>query len=333
MRLLVTLLATCAYVTSAAEGVTPNKWCDGSKGSPGGSSKDFLGNCLEYDTETKKLKFKNDMPGCLEQNPNTPDEYAMTSNTGSVLPQSLRDVYCNIFKRVDLEKSGVKPAERGNDTHAFLASNVVERLGNKGTYDPYSLAEANFKFSVNRYWRECEYKKDEEGVVMEGVEVDDWMSCVNRTHMANWMKYYLVSQFNPGNGLNIDPDLVSSDFIDGNTINANGKADINAERQIMITLDEADGDGVNDDEKDVFGTTLLELCFYSYEAKSDVRHQQFRQLCRKEFKRRCHKEAIEKRKINLFYCDRITDADLMGFLTQLTAQVVHEKMSNKIHLE
>ena len=65
MRLLVTLLATCAYVTSAAEGVTPNKWCDGSKGSPGGSSKDFLGNCLEYDTETKKLKFKNDMPGCL----------------------------------------------------------------------------------------------------------------------------------------------------------------------------------------------------------------------------------------------------------------------------
>lgn len=69
--------------------------------------------------------------------------------------------------------------------------------------------------------------------------------------MANWMKYYLVSQFNPGNGLNIDPDLKESDFLDGNTINPNGKTGVNPERKIMITLDEADGDGVNDDEKDV----------------------------------------------------------------------------------
>ena len=69
--------------------------------------------------------------------------------------------------------------------------------------------------------------------------------------MANWMKYYLVSQFNPGNGLKIDPDLKEHDFIDGNTVNPTGNAGINTERQIMITLDEADGDGVNDDEKDV----------------------------------------------------------------------------------
>lgn len=234
---------------------------------------------------------------------------------------------------MDLKKSGIKDKDRGNETYAYLASSIVERLGNKGTYDPYSLQEANFKFSVNRYWRECEYEKNDEGVVMEGVEVNDWLNCVNRTHMANWMKYYLVSQFNPGNGLTIVPDLKESDFIDGNTINPNGKADLNAERKIMITLAEADGDGMDDDEKDVFGTTLLELCFYSYDAKAAVRHQQFRQLCRKEFKRRCRKAAIEKRKINLFYCDRITDADLMGFLTQLTAQVVHEKMSNKIHLD
>ena len=81
-----------------------------------------------------------------------------------------------------------------------------------------------------------------------------------------------------------------------------------------------------------FGTTLLELCFYSYDAKSAVRHKQFHQLCRKEFKRRCNKNAISKSKINLFYCDRIAANDLKGFLTQLTAEVVHEKMSNKIHL-
>ena len=112
---------------------------------------------------------------------------------------SLRDVYCNIFKRVDLAKSGIKRKDRkvttiiGNVTHtdyvddAYLHSSIVARLGNKGTYDPYSLKEANFKFSVNRYWRECEYdveKKDVNGtlkdVVMEGVEVDDWFNCVNR---------------------------------------------------------------------------------------------------------------------------------------------------------
>ena len=102
---------------------------------------------------------------------------------------SLRDVYCNIFKRVDLAKSGIKRKDRndGNTKHALLHSSIVGRLGNKGTYDPYSLKEANFKFSVNRYWRECEYdveKKDVNGtlkdVVMEGVEVDDWFNCVNR---------------------------------------------------------------------------------------------------------------------------------------------------------
>ena len=107
---------------------------------------------------------------------------------------SLRDVYCNIFKRVDLAKSGIKRKDRkvttiiGNVTHtdyvddAYLHSSIVARLGNKGTYDPYSLKEANFKFSVNRYWRECEYKTDpnNDTIVMEGVEVDDWFNCVNR---------------------------------------------------------------------------------------------------------------------------------------------------------
>lgn len=105
---------------------------------------------------------------------------------------SLRDVYCNIFKRVDLAKSGIKRKDRlqivnnGNDTHtdyvnhAYLHDSIVGRLGNKGTYDPYSLKEANFKFSVNRYWRECQYKKDDEGDVIEGVEFDDWFNCVNR---------------------------------------------------------------------------------------------------------------------------------------------------------
>jgi len=346
MRLFVSLLACFTYVTGNS--VAPNKWCDGSKGEAGGTAKEYARGCVKFDLETMKLTFRNELPECLAINPNPPDDSKVSAeNVVTELPLSLRDVYCNIFKRVDLAKSGIKRKDRkivtinGNktkteyETHAYLHDSIVGRLGNKGTYDPYSLKEANFKFSVNRYWRECEYKTDpnNDTIVMEGVEVDDWFNCVNRTHMANWMKYYLVSQFNPGNGLNIDPDLKESDFLDGNTINPNGKTGVNPERKIMITLDEADGDGVNDDEKDVFGTTLLELCFYSYDAKAAVRHQQFRQLCRKEFKRRCHKAAIEKRKINLFYCDRITDADLMGFLTQLTAQVVHEKMSNKIHLD
>merc|ERR1711920_1146711 len=224
MRLFVSLLVCCTYVTGSAL-LARNKWCDGSKGKPGGDSKTYAKGCLSYNKDTKKLTFNNEIPGCLAINPNPPDDsMKLAENVVTELPLSLRDVYCNIFKRVDLKKSGIKDKDRGNETYAYLASSIVERLGNKGTYDPYSLQEANFKFSVNRYWRECEYEKNDEGVVMEGVEVNDWLNCVNRTHMANWMKYYLVSQFNPGNGLTIVPDLKESDFIDGNAINPNGKA-------------------------------------------------------------------------------------------------------------
>ena len=96
------------------------------------------------------------------------------------LPQSLRDVYCNIFKRVNLAKSGISKKARNNTDWGYLRSNIIERLGNKGTYDPYSLREANFKFSVNRYWRECEYQVDENGEIEEGLEINDWNNCVNR---------------------------------------------------------------------------------------------------------------------------------------------------------
>ena len=96
------------------------------------------------------------------------------------LPQSLRDVYCNIFKRVDLKRSGISKKDRNDAEFGYLKSNIIERLGSKGTYDPYSLREANFKFSVNRYWRECEYEKDDSGEIIEGKEINDWNSCVNR---------------------------------------------------------------------------------------------------------------------------------------------------------
>ena len=60
--------------------------------------------------------------------------------------------------------------------------------------------------------------------------------------MANWMKYYLVSQFNPGNGLNIEETLKESDFIDGNQVNPTGDAGIRPERNIMVTLDQLDAE-------------------------------------------------------------------------------------------
>ena len=75
--------------------------------------------------------------------------------------------------------------------------------------------------------------------------------------MANWMKYYLVSQFNPGNGLNISETLEESDFITGNQLNPTGQADIHPDRDIMVTLDQldteesAENDELNEKTKEV----------------------------------------------------------------------------------
>ena len=48
--------------------------------------------------------------------------------------------------------------------------------------------------------------------------------------MANWMKCYLVSQFNSGNGMNIKQTLKQSDFITGNQVNPTGEDKINPAR-------------------------------------------------------------------------------------------------------
>ena len=60
--------------------------------------------------------------------------------------------------------------------------------------------------------------------------------------MANWMKCYLVSQFNSGNGMNIKQTLKQSDFITGNQVNPTGEDKINPAREIMITLQKRDAE-------------------------------------------------------------------------------------------
>ena len=91
---------------------------------------------------------------------------------------------------------------------------------------------------------------------IEGLEKNHWNNCFTsqwilvgkflyvhfRTHMVNWMKCYLVSQFNPGNGINIKQTLKQSDFNTGNQVNPTGEDKINPARDIMITLKKLDAE-------------------------------------------------------------------------------------------
>jgi len=211
-------------------------------------------------------------------------------------PRRLRDVYCRIFKKFesDCDKKGLPDCAVGKvDSGKYFFYGKATRnarLDKDGTGDPYTLKEASWPYSVNKFWRDCENEKRENGTDIPGTEILDWYECVNRTHMAEWMKLYLTNQFTNGRGIELVGSPTGDEF-----------GPVNQQRQFFIN------DGV---ERDIFGNTLLEVCFYAYDRLSSARYDAFRARCIEEFRKQCTTSVTTN---HLYFCDTVSNADLARF--------------------
>jgi hypothetical protein len=103
-------------------------------------------------------------------------------------PKTLQNVYCEIFSGVWL-KDGETVNEKGksvNFTDDGFDFNSILHKGQSDEFikqaqrmqrtgDPYTLREATYPYSVNKFWRECQWEDEE-----NRIEEDNFYHCLNR---------------------------------------------------------------------------------------------------------------------------------------------------------
>lgn len=219
---------------------------------------------------------------------------------------TLQEVYQCIFGNPEGELATVTDKMKRMEAtcKAFSKSNTCEgetwiedMTSNELPYAdwPYSLREANMPYSVNHFWRDCEWKDEE-----NQEEEKDWAQCLNRTHMANWMEWRLMNK------------------------------ETNKLSEEVNILTRTEDSAV---EKNMFGTTLMAMCFYrlGYNSqKFENAEPYFRDLCLKEFEYSCKEENLERHPINLYFCDKVSDERLKRFLKKVRGETFRQNMLQSI---
>jgi len=212
---------------------------------------------------------------------------------------TIRQVYQCIFKG-EIKTVTDKMERMDSTCKAFSTSNTCD--GETWTEDvtgnvlpladwPYSLKEANMPYSVNHFWRECQWKDES-----REEEEKDWEQCLNRTHMAEWMEWRMTDH---------ETNQLS--------------------KEVNILTQEKTGS----EEKNMFGTTLMAMCFYrlGYNSqKYDNADPYFRDLCLKEFDYSCRGSNLANHPINLYFCDKVSDERLKRYLKKVDGETFRLNM-------
>jgi hypothetical protein len=141
--------------------------------------------------------------------------------------------------------------------------------------------------------------------------------------MAEWMKFYTQYAFSPSRGLfhnvEINETTLATNPLDPNGID--GLAPIRDDRNILKLTHDT---GV---ENEIFGTTLMALCFSKYESVGVP--ESFKKLCRDEYKFRCSVDQLKKFGINLYFCDKVQSPDLLAFFRNVPVHQIKKALDGK----